>query len=280
MIKDRFKIAYFNGCSFTQGGGLETKNDVDWNELDSNGNEKGLEDGRRNVLKIYNEIYGMPYWNSRLDVAYPSIFANITHIETINDSQSGGGIERLIRTTQDFISDNWHDKNNLLIILELTDFQRLEFYSNTFEEHLLFNYTIHSDGNKIDEWFSCRDYAKRVYSDDNNYLNPILKPFVEECLNPKQIFQRLTRDLINFLSFLQLNGIQFFITEDPNYEMIGIKEKIFSERVLPIGSSYQWAQNNKGRIVDEVPIEDVHPGVLGHRGYAKSLVSYLESNFR
>lgn len=280
MIKDRFKIAYFNGCSFTQGGGLETKNDVDWNELDSNGNEKGLEDGRRNVLKIYNEIYGMPYWNSRLDVAYPSIFANITHIETINDSQSGGGIERLIRTTQDFISDNWHDKNNLLIILELTDFQRLEFYSNTFEEHLLFNYTIHSDENKIDEWFSCRDYAKRVYSDDNNYLNPILKPFVEECLNPKQIFQRLTRDLINFLSFLQLNGIQFFITEDPNYEMIGIKEKIFSERVLPIGSSYQWAQNNKGRIVDEVPIEDVHPGVLGHRGYAKSLVSYLESNFR
>lgn len=280
MIKDRFKIAYFNGCSFTQGGGLETKNDVEWNEPNLDGSEKDLEDGRRDVLKIYNEIYGMPYWNSRLDVAYPSIFANITHIETINDSQSGGGIERLIRTTQDFVSDNWEIKDKIILILELTDFQRLEFYSNTYNQYLLFNYNINHLTNKLDEWFSCRDYAKRVYSDDNNYLNPILKPFVKECLNPKQIFQKLTRDLVNFLSFLQLNGIEFFITEDPHYEMIGIKEKIFSERVLPIGSSYEWARNNKGRIVDEVPIEDVHPGVLGHRGYAKELVSYLESNFR
>ena len=39
MIKDKFKLAYFNGCSFTQGGGLETENDVDWNERDSEGNE-------------------------------------------------------------------------------------------------------------------------------------------------------------------------------------------------------------------------------------------------
>lgn len=280
MIKDRFKIAYFNGCSFTQGGGLETINDVDWNERDENGFEKDLKDGRRDVLKIYNEIYGMPYWNSRLDVAYPSIFANITHLETINDSQSGGGIERLIRTTQDFVSDNWDIKNKIILVLELTDFQRLELYSNTYEKYILFNYNINHLTNKIDEWFSCRDYANRVHSDDNNYLTPILKPFVQECLNPKQIFQKLTRDLVNFLSFLQLNGIEFFITEDLNYEMIGIKEKLFSERVLPIGSSYQWAQNNKGRIIDEVPIEDVHPGVLGHRGYAKELVSYLESNFR
>ena len=280
MIKDRFKIAYFNGCSFTQGGGLETINDVDWNERDENGFEKDLKDGRRDVLKIYNEVYGMPYWNSRLDVAYPSIFANITHLETINDSQSGGGIERLIRTTQDFVSDNWDIKNKIILILELTDFQRLELYSNTYEKYILFNYNINHLTNKIDEWFSCRDYANRVHSDDNNYLTPILKPFVQECLNPKQIFQKLTRDLVNFLSFLQLNGIEFFITEELNYEMIGIKEKLFSERVLPIGSSYQWAQNNKGRIIDEVPIEDVHPGVLGHRGYAKELVSYLESNFR
>jgi hypothetical protein len=280
MIKDRFKIAYFNGCSFTQGGGLETINDVEWNERDENGVEKGLEDGRRDVLKIYNEIYGIPYWNSRLDVAYPSIFANITHIQTINDSQSGGGIERIIRTTQDFLADNWENRKDLLVILELADFQRLEFYSNTFNDYVLFNYTIHPDLNILDEWFSCRDYSKRNYSEDNNHLKPQIDSFAKEFLHPKSIFQNLTRDLINFLSFLQLNDITFYISEEPNYEMIGIKEKMFSERVLPIGSPYQWAQINKGRIVDEVPIEDVHPGVLGHRGYAKELVSYLELKHR
>ena len=81
-------------------------------------------------------------------------------------------------------------------------------------------------------------------------------------------------------SFLKLNNITFYITEDLNYELIGMKEPIFSEYVLPMGSPYLWAQNNRGRIVDEVPIEDVHPGVLGHRGYAKELVSYLELKHR
>jgi len=280
MIKDRFEIAYFNGCSFTQGGGLETENDVDWNEIDSNGIEKDLKEGRRDVLKIYNEVYGMPYWNSRLDVAYPSIFANITQLQTINDAQSGGGIERIIRTTQDFLADNWDIKDRILLILELADFQRLEFYSKTYQQYVLFNYTINPETSEVDEWFSCRDYAKRVYSDDNNHLSPILKSFVSECLSPKQIFQKLTRDLINFLSFLDINGVTFYITEEPHYEMIGIKESLFSEKVLPIGSPYDWSQKNKGRICDEVPIEDVHPGVLGHRGYAKELVSYLESNHR
>ncbi len=57
MLKEKYNIVYFNGCSFTQGGGLETENDVDWNEPDENGNEKDLKDGRRDVLRIYNEVY-------------------------------------------------------------------------------------------------------------------------------------------------------------------------------------------------------------------------------
>jgi hypothetical protein len=280
MLNQKFKLAYFNGCSFTQGGGLETSLDVDWNELDKDGIEKPLDDGRRDVLRIYKETYGIPYWKTRLDVAYPSIFADISKIQTINDAQSGGGIERIIRTTYDFISENWEDRDKILLILELADFTRLEFYSNTFNQYTLFNYTIHPEKNIIDEWFNCRDYAKRTYSDDNNHLKPILAPFVKECLNPKQIFQKLTRELLTFLSFLKLNGITFYITEDLNYELIGMKEFIFSEYVLPMGSPYVWAQNNRGRIVDEVTIEDVHPGVLGHRGYAKELASYLELKHR
>ena len=280
MLNQKFNLAYFNGCSFTQGGGLETSLDVDWNERDENGIEKPLDDGRRDVLKIYKEYYGIPYWKTRLDVAYPAIFADISKIQTINDAQSGGGIERIIRTTYDFISENWKERDKILLILELADFTRLEFYSNTFNQYTLFNYTIHPEKNIIDEWFNCRDYAKRTYSDDNNHLKPILKPFVDECLNPKQIFQKLTRELLTFLSFLKLNNITFYITEDLNYELIGMKEPIFSDYVLPMGSPYLWAQNNRGRIVDEVPIEDVHPGVLGHRGYAKELVSYLELKHR
>ena len=280
MLKENYNIAYFNGCSFTQGGGLETELDVDWNEVDENGVEKDLKDGRRDVLKIYNEVYGIPYWKTRLDVAYPSIFSDITGIQTINDAQSGGGIERIIRTTQDFLFQNWNNKENILLILELADFTRLEFYSNTFNQYVLFNYTVHPENNIVDDWFSCRDYAKRTYSDDNNVLRPALKSYVSECLNPKHIFQKLTRDLVNFLSFLKLNEINFYITEDLNYELIGMKNRIFSDYVLPIGSPYQWAQNNKGRIVDEVSINDVHPGVLGHRGYAKELVSYLETKHR
>lgn len=280
MLKHKYKIAYFNGCSFTQGGGLETINDVDWNETDSNGIEKDLKDGRRDVCKLYNEKYGVPYWGSRLDVAYPSIFSHYTQIETINDSQSGGGIERIIRTTHDFISSNWDMKDDMLIILELADFSRLEFYSNTFEDYILFNYTIHPELNTVDDWFVCRDYSKRAYSDDNNILKSSFSQIVKEIINPKQIFQKLTRDLINFISFLKLNNINFFITDDINYELIGLKHNLFSEYVLPIGSPYTWATKNKARIVDEIDINDVHPGLLGHRSYAKELVNYIESRHR
>ncbi len=280
MLNEIYNLAYFNGCSFTQGGGLETENDVDWNELDSDGNEKDLKDGRRDVCKLYKEKYGVPYWKSRLDVAYPSIFAGYAQIETINDSQSGGGIERIIRTTQNFIAENWENKDNTLIVLELADFSRLEFYSNTFNDFLLFNYTVHPEDNKVDDWFVCRDYSKRSYSDDNNQLRNVFKGIVEETLTPKIVFQKLTRDLINFLSFLKLNNFNFYITDDLNYELIGIKEKLFSEYVLPFGSPYNWAEKNRGRIVDEIDINDVHPGLLGHRAYAKELLSFLNSNHR
>ncbi len=280
MLNQIYNLAYFNGCSFTQGGGLETENDVEWNELDAGGNEKDLKDGRRDVCKIYNEKYGVPYWKSRLDVAYPSIFADYARLQTINDAQSGGGIERIIRTTQNFISENWENKENILIVLELADFTRLEFYSNTFDDFLLFNYTIHPELNKVDDWFVCRDYAKRGYSDDNNTLRQVFSGIVNETLNPKIIFQKLTRDLINFLSFLKLNDVTFYITDDLNYELIGIKEKMFSDYVLPIGSPYNWAEKNRGRIVDEVNINDVHPGLLGHRSYAKELLNFLNSNHR
>ena len=279
MIKDKFKLAYFNGCSFTQGGGLETENDVDWNERDSEGNEPPLTDGRRDILKLYKETYGIPYWKTRLDVAYPAVFATLTEIETINDAKSGGGIQRLIRKTFDFVSENWDKKNDILLFLEIPDYSRLEFYSNSYNDYLLFNYTI-NENNKVDDWFVCRDYAKRSHTDENNHLRNGFNYLKNEILNPKDIFTSLNRDLLNFLSFLKINGITFYITKDVDYGLLGLKESLFTDHIVPFGSPHDYAKAHRGQISDEVKIDDTHPGVLGHKEYAKQIVSYLNSIHR
>jgi len=279
MLKDRFKLAYFNGCSFTQGGGLETENDVDWNERDSEGNEPSLIDGRRGILKEYKETYGIPYWKTRLDVAYPAVFASLSEIETINDAKSGGGIARLIRKTFNFVIENWEKRNDLLLFLEIPDYSRLEFYSNTYKDYLLFNYTINQNG-EVDDWFVCRDYANRSHNDENNQLRNGFNYLKNEILNPKDIFTSLNRDLLNLLSFLKLNGVEFYITKDIDYGLLGLKESLFSDHLVPFGSPHQYAVNNRGQISDEVKIDDTHPGLLCHREYAKQIFNYLSVNHR
>lgn len=280
MLNERFKLAYFNGCSFTQGGGLETAVDVDWNERDENGNEPPLTDGRRDVLKKYKDTYGMPYWNSRLDVAYPAIFSSLSSIKTINDAKSGGGIQRLVRKTFNFVSENFDKKDELLLFLEIPDYSRLEFYSNHFKDHLLFNYTINDKNEVSDDWFVCRDYAKRVHNDDNNQLRPYFNAITKSILNPKEIFQKLNIELINLLSFLKLNEIEFYITKEPDYGLVGIKQSLFSEHLVPFGSPHQYALQNRGQISDEIDIDDTHPGVLCHKEYGKLINSYLKDKLR
>jgi hypothetical protein len=274
MLRD-IKLAYFNGCSFTQGGGLETENDVDWNERDSNGVEPPLIDGRRDVLKKYKQKHGIPYWKTRLDMAYPAVFSEMTGIETINDAKSGGGVERLIRKTQNFLMENWDKKDNILLILEIPDYSRLEFYSKKYKDYLLFNYTIGQD-NDIEDWFVCRDYAYRTHNDENNYLRTQFQSIRDSILYPKEIIRNINSQLINFLSQLKLNNINFYITKDADYSLIQYKGIKFSDRVIPFGSPYEFAQNNSGCIKDEIDIDDVHPGVFGHQKYAKELVQFLE----
>lgn len=280
MLKDKFKLAYFNGCSFTQGGGLETIKDVDWNERDENGNEPSLVDGRRDVLKKYKDTYGMPYWNSRLDVAYPAMFSDLSGIKTINDAKSGGGIQRIIRKTNNFLIENWENRKEILIVLEIPDYSRLEFYSKLHNEYVLFNYTIHPETNQVDDWFVCRDYAKRSHSDDNNELRPHFNHIVKSILEPREIFKNITIQLLNFISFLKLSEVEFYITKDVDYGLIGAKEQLFSDRVIPFGSSHDYAIKNMGQISDEVSIDDTHPGVLGHKAYAKELYNYLSDKLR
>jgi hypothetical protein len=274
MLRD-IKLAYFNGCSFTQGGGLETENDVDWNERDENGNEPPLTDGRRFILKKYNEKYGIPYWKTRLDVAYPSVFSEMTGIESINEAKSGGGLERLIRKTQRFVMDNFERKNEMLLILELPDYSRLEFYSKKYKDYLLFNYTIGND-NDIEDWFVCKDYAFKTHNDENNYLRAQFQAVRDSILYPKEIIRNLNIQLVNFLSFLRLNGVRFYISRDIDYSLIQYKGVSFSDSVIPFGGPHEFAQKNNGCIKDEVDVEDVHPGVFGHQKYAKELVQFLE----
>ena len=120
MIKDRFNQIYFNGCSFTEGGGFEAK--------------------KEHVRAAYKEQYGFEY-ESQVDVCYPTLVGKQLGIKIINDAKSGSGTDRTIRKVYDYIFKNKIDEvKKTLFILELPDaINRLDVFSNKYNKYLIAN---------------------------------------------------------------------------------------------------------------------------------------------
>ena len=131
MIEDfkKYKFFYVNGCSFTEGGGLE-----------------GSELNSKSVVPLYKEKYGVT-WNSRNEVNYGKRLEEIIGIKCINDSKSGAGVDRVIRTTYDFIFDNWKDKDKFFIILEKPDSSRSDVFYNKNKKYYIVNCSAQKNKN-------------------------------------------------------------------------------------------------------------------------------------
>ena len=79
----KFNKIYLNGCSFSCAGGLQ------W----------------PNHKKLYKERLGIDIDN-HMDFAYPTLVANEYGVSLINESVSGGSINRLVRKTYEYIFKN------------------------------------------------------------------------------------------------------------------------------------------------------------------------------
>ena len=264
---------YFNGCSFTEGGGFEY--------------------GKYWVREAYKKQYGFEY-KSEKEVCYPTIVQNLLpNIKVINEAKSGSGAERVIRKMWEFIETHTIEQlRKTIFILEIPGaINRLDVYSNKYNEYLVGNVTYGNNGNIEDtqtviDWI----YGPQLDEDYRNKTRQILKEYSEYFIHPVKYDENVFRSFFGLFQFLIQNEIQFYISGDVYFASMNtlFKQYIpnFNEKyVLNLNingiihqSIVGFCGYTKTTIMDEIGadiVQDGHPGFKAHKMWGESIVNFL-----
>ena len=262
MIDDfsKYNFFYVNGCSHTEGGGLEEP------EIKEN-----------SVIPIYEKKYGIK-WNNRKEINYGKRLEEIIKIKCINDAKSGGGVDRVVRTTHDFILENWKDKDKFFIILEKPDSSRSDVFYTKNKKYYIVN-SIPEKNKNLKFGNATIEYFNKKYKEDiknleifENWFNNHYD-FEEKSLQDEKLF-------LGLYSFCKLHSIKIFIMQ-PNSiifnDCFNEEDIVKFSKLNRFDSIDVWCYKNKMTISDELNgiIVDFHPGYFGHIEYAKQLAKFL-----
>lgn len=277
MINNKFNKIYFNGCSFTQGGGFESD--------------------KYHVKKAYKEQYGFEYKNEK-DVSYPTIVQNLLpNIKVINEAKCGTGTERVIRKVWEYIfSNKLKDVKKTIFILELPGATtRLDLFSNTYLKELVGNVYYNSQG-KINDTQVAFDwiYGPDIKEEYKNKLRRIIKEYSEEFIHPEMHEKNVAYSLFGLSNFMLMNEIEFYFTGYTEYTEYNLNPnqyypKFNDEHILRLKINDKYYHNimyygidAKTLIVDEIGANittDGHPGFQCHKVWAESIVDFLNKKY-
>ena len=277
MIKDRFNQIYFNGCSFTEGGGFEAK--------------------KEHVRAAYKEQYGFEY-ESQVDVCYPTLVGKQLGIKIINDAKSGSGTDRTIRKVYDYIFKNKLDEvKKTLFILELPDaINRLDVFSNKYNKYLIAN-TNYDNNRKVESVHPTFNWITEGYIQNELYkdtIASIIKQYSNSCINPTQWEIETAKKYLGLCSFFELHNIEYYVSGNITYFINQIDFNKFipqfrNNRILKLDINGQIENNivtlsekTKTRILDEIGVDvinDGHPGFQAHQLWADGIVRFLNNKY-
>lgn len=193
-MKKKIKEIYCFGTSFTQGGGFEFDVDIK----------------KEKLLKHYSE---KPL--TQFNYSWPGQLQKIVgnKIKITNLGKNGFGNERMYRLAYDIFkkSKNLDDK---LFIFEFSGLQRKEFWSNTYNTHVITNYKFEED-----ESMTILGIADTYWYKQQQIVEDKLKPLIEPMLHETLKFE-VEEELINmhmnfFIDYMLYNNINFKIVQHP-----------------------------------------------------------------
>ena len=269
------KLIYCNGCSHSAGGGLELT--------------ATLNDNKTFVRDYYKDTYNV-WWDTQEEVTYSHKLANIIGCEVVNDSASGGGTGRSIRMAYDFVKNNWKQRDELFLILELPSLARLDLFSKKLNDYIIFNIQYNSN-NYNDEVYN-DIFATRKYSTEETFMDfttigvKNLKVYLENFHSRKEEFKKILRELNTFLSFLKFNNIKFIFFEGEFNAGIDSIFKMNNMLKLQIGKKlytdfHQFSVDTKTTISEDTDLltMDLHPGYFAHIKFAELLDGYIKEKY-
>jgi hypothetical protein len=287
-IMKQFDTIYINGSSLSCGGGLEPDSPP---------------------YKHYVYTENIKQWSNSKSVSYGNVLGDMLGKEVINESKQGGGLDRLIRKTYDFILNTPIDKLEKILFLFDIPLQptRIEIYSNQYEDYLVCSVALDSNGNQSTvEVRSEGKWWDSKLSISRGFFRPELRiPYVEYVKHDKILndyitgyynkeieIRRMMRELTMFYSFMdsfKLNYVRdstdnlFAASSNINDEKLKMdylkrmeEHASFNPNVIDCQSIWGLSQKMKWTIADETPINDAHLGYYGNKKYAEYLFEKIK----
>lgn len=267
------KKIYCNGCSHSAGGGLE---------LDR------ILDDKTFVKDYYQKKYNVN-WDNQTDITYIKYTADKLGCEYINEAASGGGSERVIRMSYDFIKKNWKDKEKLFLVLELPSLGRLDLYSKKLKDYIIANLEFSTNDyadESIRNIYGTRGYYDKKFDKDNQIIASGLKSYYENFLSRKEQFIKVGREINTFLAYLKFHKIKFIFFGGEFSSMIESDFKVTNLLKLKYNNTiiedfHQFAIQTKSTIAEETDFRtlDLHPGYFSHLNFGNLIGDYIIQNY-
>ncbi|NDB55128.1 hypothetical protein EB169_04785, partial [archaeon] len=274
-----FSQIYVNGSSLSCGGSLHWKSTA-W--------------------RFYTTEQDVKSWKNSKDVSYGNVLGKMLGISVINEAKEGGGLDRLIRKTYDFISTSTLEElSETLFIFDIPlQPARFEVFSRKHNDWftVAVSYKGGEDPNLYQTIEVSRDEIKweSILSFSRAFGEPKLNLSFEEMEEHDKLLtkivqyyhdyeieaNRLLRELTMFYCFLDKMKINYFrdnnetifagsinfAKRNDTNELIK-KLKLFetsNENVIGCPTIWNLSEKKKWRISDETPIEDAHLGYFGN----------------
>lgn len=263
-----YNFFYTNGSSHTKGGGFETS-DI-----------SGFFSEEMHVY--YKNRYNVS-WKKCEEVSYANRLSELLDIKVVNDSVQGGGLDRVIRKTYEFIESKWDERQKFFILLETPDASRIDLYYKPWKEYLIVN-DIAITQRSLDgqnSLYGTTSYFPKPEKVDE--LQPDIQLYNEKFYNYKEHHNSNERKLLGLYCFCKRAGIPIKLMSGlryVNHQDMYLQTDILSEIGTDEFDIINWAINNKKQIKHETNFEiiDGHPGYFAHIEYAEIWKNWLDKN--
>jgi hypothetical protein len=264
MIK--IKNIYCFGTSFTAGGGFEFHKDS-------------------KLVGLYKHL-GIPL--EQYNFSWPGLLQSIigNDIKVHNLAKSGYGNERIYRKTLDVVESKYGKLDDSLFIFEFSGLGRKEYFFNQLDDYVICNYNFDDNDNALmhgiaNGYFEDTDTTKKIL----NEHEPLFKEFMQKTINFKNQHIIYERNLLLFISFLELNNINYLINGNvflnpkfgdtlPTYDSKLLK---FPTTTDKWGDFVQFYNSHNLTLTDETRgvIRDGHCGYVGNKIISERIYNQL-----
>ena len=187
----RIRNIHTFGTSHTEGGGFEF-------------------DTHHTLDKVYS---GISYPMTQFNFSWPGQLNHLltNNIEVHNHAKSGYGNERVYRKVIDVVTSPNFDIKSDVLLLELSELGRKEYYHNDIGDYVINNYMFNNDTHFSFANTYYKDKYKKEITDILGRDNQLFFDFYKKTINVDIQIKTLQQNLIFLINFLNNNNIIWYL---------------------------------------------------------------------